>query len=69
MIYPRWVVLSSQVVVTYTEIGQLRGWRLLSEWKDGSDDWVPLKDIKQSNPVELAEYAMANEISDEPEFD
>ena len=38
------------------------------EWKDGSVDWVPLKDLKQSNPVELAEYDVANEISDEPAF-
>ena len=42
------------------------GWKLLVEWKDGSVDWVPQKDLKQSNPVELAEYDVANEISDEP---
>ena len=30
------------------------GWKLLVEWKDGSFDWVPLKDLKQSNQVELA---------------
>ena len=34
-----------------------RNWKLLVEWKDISVDWVPLKDLKQSNPVELAEYA------------
>ena len=38
------------------------------EWKDKSVDWVPLKDLKQSNLVELAEYSMENEISDEPDF-
>ena len=38
------------------------------EWKDGSVDWVPLKDLKQSNPVDMAEYAVANEISDEHAF-
>ena len=38
------------------------------EWKDESVDWVPPKYLKQSNPVELAEYAMANEISDELAF-
>ena len=41
-----------------------RGWKLLVEWKDGSVDWVPLKDLKQSNPVELAEYSVVNEIID-----
>ena len=38
------------------------------EWKDGSVDWVPLNDLKQTNPFELAEYAMANEIRYEPDF-
>eukprot|EP00979_Chaetoceros_neogracilis_P016060 scaffold6898_cov247-Chaetoceros_neogracile.AAC.1 len=44
------------------------GWKLEVEWKDGSVDWVPLKDLKASNPLELAEYAVANEIDDEPAF-
>ena len=38
------------------------------EWKYRSVDWVPLKDLKQYNPVDLAEYAVANKISDEPAF-
>ena len=45
-----------------------RGWKLLVEWKDGSTDWIPLKDLKESNPVELAEYAVANKLLDEPAF-
>lgn len=45
-----------------------RGWKLLVEWKDGSVDWIPLKDLKQSNPIELAEYAFANGIEEEPAF-
>ena len=40
----------------------------LVEWKDGSVDWVPLKELKKSNPVDLAEYTVVNEISDEPAF-
>ena len=35
---------------------------------DGSVDWVPLKDLKHYNPVELDGYAMLNEISDELVF-
>ena len=35
---------------------------------DGSSTWVPLKDLKVSNAVELAEYAVANNIADEPAF-
>ena len=38
------------------------------EWKDVSVDWVPLNDPKKSNPLKLAEYAVANEISNEPVF-
>jgi hypothetical protein len=45
-----------------------RGWELCVEWKDGTSDWVKLKDLKDLNPVELAEYAMANLIVDEPAF-
>ena len=45
-----------------------RGCKLEVEMKDGSVTWIPLKDLKLSNPVELAEYAVANEIADEPVF-
>ena len=45
-----------------------REWKLLVEFKDGSVDWVPLKYLEQSNPVDLDEYAVGNEISDEPAF-
>lgn len=37
-------------------------------WKDGSSDWIDLKDMKDSYPVPLAEYAIANRIQDEPAF-
>lgn len=42
------------------------GWELLVEWKDGSSDWVPLKDLKDTGLVELVEYAVANNILEEP---
>jgi len=45
-----------------------RGWKLLVEWKDQTTSWVPLKDLKESNPVEVAEYAVANKIVEEPAF-
>ncbi len=31
-------------------------------------DWVPLKDLNDTNAIELAEYAVANKISEEPAF-
>jgi hypothetical protein len=45
-----------------------RGWEILVEWKDGTSSWLPMKDIKESNPLELAEYAKANKIVSEPAF-
>jgi hypothetical protein len=45
-----------------------RGWKLLCQWKDGSSDWIDLKYLKDSNPIELAEYAVANRIQEEPAF-
>lgn len=45
-----------------------RGWQLLVEWKDGSMDWVKLSALKESYPVQLAEYAVANGIEHEPAF-
>ena len=44
------------------------GWKLLIKWKDETESWVPLKDLKESHPVEVAEYAKARGISDEPAF-
>jgi hypothetical protein len=45
-----------------------KGWKIRVKWNDGSLDWLPLKDLKDSNLVELAEYAVANKILEEPVF-
>ena len=45
-----------------------KGWELLIEWKDGSTNLVSLKDIKESYPVQVAEFALATHISMEPAF-
>ena len=34
-----------------------KGWLLLVQWKNRSSVSIPLKDLKASNPAELAEYA------------
>ncbi len=31
------------------------GWKILCQWKVGSSDWMALKCVKDSNPIELAE--------------
>jgi hypothetical protein len=45
-----------------------RGWQLLCQWKDGSTNWVALKDMKNSYPVQVADYAVVNRIDDQPAF-
>ena len=43
-------------------------WEICVEWKDGSFDWVSLKDLKHAYPVELADYAVRQKINEEPTF-
>jgi hypothetical protein len=45
-----------------------RGWEILVQWKDGSTTWIALKDMKNSYPVQLAEYATQRRIAGEPAF-
>lgn len=45
-----------------------KGWELLVQWKDGSTSWVALKDMKESFPVQVAEYSVESSISEEPAF-
>ena len=45
-----------------------KGWKILCHWKDRSSDWADLKHVKDSNPIEFAEYAVANRIQEEPAF-
>ena len=45
-----------------------KGWEILIQWKDGSTTWEVLKDVKESYPVQIAEYAVLHKISDEPAF-
>ena len=44
------------------------GWALQTKWKNGSKQWVKLKDLKESNPVDVAEYVTARGIQDDPAF-
>ena len=45
-----------------------RGWELLVSWKDGTTSWARLADMKESFPLEVAEYAKGNNIIHEPAF-
>jgi hypothetical protein len=44
------------------------GWFIKLQWKDGSTDELPLRVVKESNPVELAEYCVAHGLMEEPAF-
>jgi hypothetical protein len=46
----------------------MAGWQLLCQWKDGSTNWVALKDMKESYPIQVVDFAKANLIDDEPVF-
>eukprot|EP00957_Ditylum_brightwellii_P075980 5775218-Ditylum_brightwellii.AAC.1 len=45
-----------------------QGWRLLVHWADGIKSWIPLKDMKELHPIEIAEFAKARGIHDKPAF-
>jgi len=45
-----------------------KGWNLLVSWKNGAEEWIPLSIMKNSNPIEVAEFAVANNIHKEPAF-
>ena len=45
-----------------------KGWEILVQWKDGSTSWECMKDVKESYPLQLAEYAMTKSIASQPAF-
>ena len=44
------------------------GWKLLVKWRDQSESWVKLSELKESHPVETAEFAKSRGIDNEPGF-
>ena len=45
-----------------------KGWDLKVRWESGETSFIALKDIKEQNPIEIAEYALANKLDKEPAF-
>jgi len=45
-----------------------KGWELCVEWTDGSTNWISLKDMKNLYPLEVADYAIANDIDHESAY-
>ena len=44
------------------------GWNLFIACKDCREQWIPLLVMKESNPIEVAEFATDHGIYDEPSF-
>ena len=44
------------------------GWWFLVRWKDETESWVKLADLKDSYPVEVAEFVKARNLVSEPAF-
>ena len=45
-----------------------RVWLLCIKWKDGNTSREPLVSLKESPPVEIAEYAVSRKLHDGPDF-
>jgi hypothetical protein len=45
-----------------------KGWHLCVTWKDGTTSWERLADMKESNHLEVAEYAATKKLHDDPAF-
>ena len=44
------------------------GWQLCVQWRDGSTSWEKLSDLKETHPVDVAEYAHSQSLMREPAF-
>ena len=53
---------------TQHQVITTKSWEINLKWKDESTTWNKLKDITDSYPVQLAEYAVENRVSEEPAF-
>ena len=45
-----------------------KGWEVCVQWKHGSSTWNSIKDLKDSYPIELSEYAAENRLASKPIF-
>ena len=45
-----------------------KGYDFLTKFIDGSKSWIPLADLKEYNPLDIAEYVISNKFEKEPVF-
>ena len=61
-----------QWIVTKRVRGSMRKttvvWKFHVKWKYGKVTWTSIKDLKESNPIEVDKYVTARSIPDEPDF-
>ena len=66
------VPINDKYLVTRTDQRKLRkttqGWSFLVRWKDGTESWVKLVELKDSYAVEVAVFAKSRSLVSEPAF-
>jgi hypothetical protein len=64
--------MADKYIITRTGTKRMRqttqGWKFLVQWANGTRQWIDLKVLKESNPVQVAEYVTARDIAEEPAF-
>jgi hypothetical protein len=60
----KWIQCGSNRVLRRNTLG----WQLKVRWKDQSTSWETLRNLKASNPIEVAEYAIAHKLAEEVAF-
>ena len=43
-------------------------WQICCQWKEGSTSWCKISDLKESHPIETTEYAVAQVLDGDPDF-
>ena len=46
-----------------------KGWEVCIKWNDGSSNWNQVKDVRESLPIQITDYAVLHQIADKPEFE
>jgi hypothetical protein len=62
--------MADKYIITRTGTKRMRqttqGWKFLVQWANGTRQWIDLKILMESNPVQVAEYVTARDIAEEP---
>ena len=53
---------------TERRVNTTKGWNIFIQWQDGITTWNTMNNVKDSYPVQMAEFAVENRILEEPAF-